>query len=107
LLLDATHLETLGKYDEAELIWRSAADQGSAEGNFRVGLAAQGRHEFTEAQKRYEIAAGLGNDNAMFALGRLNEELDNTAEAKRWYRLASEHNHPAATVSCSSTPRLC
>jgi TPR repeat protein len=83
LFLDATHLEALGKYGEAELIWQEAARQGSAEGSFRLGLAAERRNDTVEARTRYEIAANLGHDTAMFALGKLNEELGKRSDAER------------------------
>jgi uncharacterized protein len=98
LLLHATHLEALGKYDEAEQIWREAATQGSAEGSFRLGLAAERRNDIVEAQARYEIASELNHDTAMFALGMLNEEMGNRKAAEHWYRLAAEHAHPAAVI---------
>ncbi len=97
LLLAATQLETLGRYDEAEEIWRQSAEQGSAEGNFRLGLAAEKRGDLVDAQSRYEVAASLEHDTAMFALGQLNEQFSNRSAAEHWYRLASQFAHPAAT----------
>lgn len=84
-------------YQRAFQEWKAAAEAGSAEAQFDLGvLYAQGkgvRRDLTEAAFWYRRSAGLGNAEAAFALGQLyargwgapRDEI----EAMRWFQAAA------------------
>ncbi len=84
--------------------FRSAADQGSAEGQYLVGAACLNGdvmpQDDVEASKWFRLAADQGHIEAIFSLGLLYERgmglLQNNIEAEKWYLQAAKQGHAGA-----------
>jgi hypothetical protein len=91
-------------YEEAAKWYRLAADQGNADGQYRLGLIyaiGQGvKQNYEEAAKWYRLAAEQGNSDAQYLLGILYAvgqgiEKD-LKEAAKWYHRAAEQGNSNA-----------
>jgi TPR repeat protein len=84
-------------YATAFAEWKAAAEAGSAEGQFDLGvLYAQGRgvkRDLTVAEQWYRKAAEQGNAEAEFALGQMYSRgwgvPRDEADAIRWFQMAN------------------
>jgi TPR repeat protein len=72
---------------------RKAADAGSLDAMFMLGLASQLPTETRQAEHWYRKAAADGHTAAMYYLGFLLAEQGHTDEAEQWYRQAANAGH--------------
>jgi TPR repeat protein len=79
---------------------RHAADQGSAEGQFNLGVMYERGdgilQDYGEALKWYRLAADQGNAKGQFNLGVMYRDgkgvAKNYAETVKWFRLAADQS---------------
>lgn len=80
---------------------RAAAEQGSPEDQYRLGLRyEQSAHDYGEAVRWYRMAAIQQHSEAIYRLCLLSDAgrgvLQDYQEALRWCRLAADHGHARA-----------
>jgi TPR repeat protein len=96
-------LEREGRNDAAvEFLW-TAAELGSAEALFQLGLKHEPRHEMSGAERLCRAAADRGSSQAMFALGLLDKAAGLPDSAKSWWRAASERGNSGAVTKFALT----
>jgi len=81
---------------EAERLYRRAADLGDPGGMSSLGALLEQRGEREEAEQFYRRAAGLGDPGGMSSLGALLErrgERGEREEAEQFYRRAADLDH--------------
>ena len=94
-------------YGEAIAWFRKAAEQGYAEGQYRLARAHYDYRRYDEALEWYEAAAAQGHADAQFALGswywqggaQRNPAAADDELAVRWFRAAAERGHARAQTS--------
>ncbi|WP_405835063.1 tetratricopeptide repeat protein [Streptomyces sp. NBC_00105] len=89
-------LAKAGRNEEAEKVYRQAANAGDTAAAVNLGflLAELGRND--EAEEMYRQAANAGNTTAAFNLGHLLAELGRNDEAEEMYRQAAATGHAGA-----------
>ena len=98
--------------EEAERLWRLAAEQGHADAQLSLGkFADRFTYRTAEAGRWYRLAAEQGHVDAQYELGNWNaglifnaegDRLRDAAEAVRWYGLAAEQGHFLAQARLGS-----
>ena len=69
----------------AEALWRSAAERGSVEAWFRLGLLLVRRGDIDEGEMWLRKGAEQGDMEAIAALASLLESRGDDAEARHWF----------------------
>ncbi len=99
-----------GNSVEARMLMEAAADQGSRDGIYQLGLFSAngigGVKDPVNAARWFRIAAERGNSAAMYSYGRCLESGYGIgisfSQACRWNRCAAAYGYAAATAWCRS-----
>ena len=105
-----------GYYEDALAWWKEAAQAGSANAAYRLGVAHNDglasdtqiivRRDFAEAAKWYSMAAELGDERAQFDLGSLYDNgqgVPKSAElAAKWYLAGAERGQMACQYNIAT-----
>ncbi|MGW5148228.1 serine/threonine-protein kinase [Rhodococcus koreensis] len=76
--------------DEAEDLFRQAAEADNARGMDYLGDLLHQRGETEEAERWYRKAANAGNQDSMHSLARMLSDRGETDEAELWYHKAAD-----------------
>jgi TPR repeat protein len=101
---DAGAMYVLGSYyqhgqlgllsDQERAIWKQAAELGSSQAHFQLGIIYDEGGDSNKAKFHYEAAAMAGHEDARFNLGLMEYNSGNVERAvKHWKIAASAGNH--------------
>lgn len=93
---NAEYMKPLPTFEDYE----KAAEKGSADAQYKLGLIYYRERNYTEAATQYRKAAEKGNAKAQYALGNRYYEgkgvEQSYEEAFKWYKKAAEQGHAQA-----------
>src|SRR2546427_7025936 len=92
----ALELEEAGQTDQAEALYRQAAEAGHAAAANNLGLLLDARGAGEEAEGWYRRGAESGSLDAAYNLALLLHERGAGADAETWFRKAAEAGDAAA-----------